>query len=105
MWSSSESPVNAQWSVTPPPDMAISPLPRSELPLIVFILVQDTRVSCFPASHEVSAEVSALSALRFAKFVSITDFDSLIAVGSVVIVLIVYSYRGEVQGVQSDIIQ
>jgi hypothetical protein len=69
--------------------MAISPLPRSELPLIVFILIQETSVSCFHASHEVRADVSALSALRFAKFVSMTDFDSLIAFGSVVIVAII----------------
>jgi hypothetical protein len=52
-----------------PPEIEISPLPRSELPFTVFILVHDTRVSCLPASHEVRADVSALSALRLAKFV------------------------------------
>lgn len=41
--------------VDPPPDIAISPLPRSELPLIVFMFVQETRVSCFVASADTLA--------------------------------------------------
>jgi len=60
--------VSAQWSVTPPPpDMAISPLPRSELPLTVFIFVQETSVSCFVASQAVRSEVSALSVFKTLK--------------------------------------
>lgn len=34
----------------PTPDTTRSPDPSTELPLIVLILVQDTRVACFPSS-------------------------------------------------------
>ncbi len=56
-------------NVLAPPETVRSPLPSTELPLIVFIFVQDTSVSCFVASPEVYVEVSTLSVLRLAKFV------------------------------------
>jgi len=49
----------------PQPEITISPLHKIEVELIVFMFVQDTSVSCFPAR----ADVSALSVLRLAKFV------------------------------------
>lgn len=49
----------------PPPEITISPLHKIEVELIVFMFVQDTSVSCFPAR----ADVLALSVLRLAKFV------------------------------------
>jgi hypothetical protein len=57
----------------------IFPLPRIEVEFIVFMLVPDTRVSCFPASQDVSAEVSDLSVLRFEKFVLISSKVAFIA--------------------------
>ena len=63
----------------PPPDMTISPLPRSEVPLTVFMFVQDTRVSCLVASPVVNALVSALSVLRVEKLVFIVLRDAEIA--------------------------
>lgn len=63
--------------------------------MIVFIFVQDTSVSCFPASPVVNALVSALSVLRLAKFVLITFRDAEIAsVDCIVVsVAIVLDYR------------
>ena len=34
----------------PVPEIAISPLPRSDIEFIVFIFVPETRVACFPES-------------------------------------------------------
>jgi len=55
----------ASVATDPPPEITISPLPRSVFPFTVFMFVQDTSVSCFPAR----ADVLALSVLRLAKFV------------------------------------
>ena len=50
-----------------PPDIVKSPLPRSELPLTVFMLVHDTRVACF-ASSAVCVAVDIGSSARVQSF-------------------------------------
>ena len=54
-------------NVLEPPDTTRSPDPSTELPLIVLMFVQDTRVACFQASQDVRADVSALSVLSAVK--------------------------------------
>lgn len=72
----------------PPPDITISPLPRIEVEFIVLIFVQDTSVSCFPASQDVKALVSALSVFRLEKFVLITLLLADIASHDAIVVII-----------------
>ena len=75
-------------NVLAPPETVRSPLPSTELPLIVFIFVQDTSVSCFVASPEVYVEVSTLSVLRLEKFVFITLLLADIASHDAIVVII-----------------
>ena len=76
----------------PPPDMVISPLPRSELPFTVLMFVPLTSVSCFVASQDVKALVSALSVFSAVKLslifhLAISPASELFRVCSVDIVL------------------
>lgn len=57
----------SQASVPDQPEIAISPLPRSELPFTVLMFVPLTSVSCFVASQDVKALVSALSVFSAVK--------------------------------------
>lgn len=85
----------ASVSTDPPPDITISPLPKIEVELIVLMFVQDTRVSCFPASHIVYVEFSTLSVLRLSKFVFTCHLKDAPVIQSfnVVIVLIYFIIR------------
>lgn len=60
--------------IDPPPDTAISPEPRIDTPLIVFILLPDTRESCLDTASPLYCEFVALSPV----FIFDTEFNATI---------------------------